>query len=112
VNLGLLALVMVAGLLLLVPAALAGWGDADSREYTYLLLWLYLPLTGPAYLLVLALVAPRVRRPRLWALGLTPLLWAVVPVLALGVSAPGIAATWAAYLAYGTFVRLPPDRDP
>lgn len=107
-NLGLLFVVMVGGLVLLVPAALAGWGDAGSREYTYLSLLLYLPFSGIVYLAALALVARRARRPRLWAVALTPLLWCVLPVFAIGVNAPGIAATWVAYIVYGAVVRLPP----
>jgi len=39
---------MAAGLLLLIGAALVGWGDADLREYTHLFLWIYLPFTGSA----------------------------------------------------------------
>lgn len=107
-NLGLLGLVMVGGLLLLVPAALVGWGTADSREHTYLFLWIYLPFTGAAYLALLALVGRRARRPRLWAFALTPVFWGFVPIFAIGVVAPGIAATWVAYLVYGAVVRLPP----
>lgn len=109
-NLGLLAVVMVGGLLLLVPAALVGWGDAESRQYAYLFLWLYLPFTGVVYLTALALVGRRARRPRLWAVALTPLLWCVVPIFATGVNVPAIAATWVAYLTYAAVVRLPPRR--
>ncbi len=108
VNLGILAAVMVGGLVLLIPAALIGWGDPDTREITYLWLWLYLPFTGPLYLVVLAFVARRVRRPRVWAIGLSPLLFAVFPIAAIGVTLPGIAATWIAYLVFGAIVRLPP----
>ena len=43
-----LVLVMAGGLLLLIGAALVGWGDADLREYTHLFLWIYLPFTGSA----------------------------------------------------------------
>lgn len=107
-NLGILILVMVGGLALLIPAALVGWGTPDTREYTYLFLWLYLPFTGPAYLVLLAIVGPRVRRPRIWALALTPIFWSFVPIFALGLAAPGIAGTWIAYLTYGAVVRLPP----
>lgn len=107
INLAILAAVMVAGLVLLIPAALAGWGNADTREYTYLLLWLYLPFTGPLYLLALGYAAPRVKQPRVWAIALTPLLFVVLPVIAIGVTLPGVAATWIAYLAYGAVVRLP-----
>jgi len=107
-NLGRLALVMAGGLMLLVPAALVGWGDAESRHYLYLFLWIYLPFTGAAYLVLLALAGRSARRPRVWALALTPVLWAFVPIFALGVAVPGIAATWVAYLIYGAVVRLPP----
>lgn len=111
VNLGILAGVMVAGLVLLGPAALAGWGDTDTGVITYLYLWLYLPITGPLYLLVLHRVALRVRRPRRWAVGLAPLLFGLFPVALLAVTLPGVAATWVAYFAYGAVVRLPPGRD-
>ena len=107
-NLGLLGLVMAGGLLLLIPAALVGWGTPDTRHYTYLFLWIYLPFTGATYLVLLALVGRRARRPRIWALALTPVLWGFVPIFAIGVTVPGIAATWAAYLVYGAVVRLPP----
>ncbi len=99
---------MAGGLLLLIPAALVGWGDADLREYTYLFLWIYLPFTGPVYLVALALVGRRARRPRIWAFALTPVFWGFVPILAIGVVAPGIAATWVAYLVYAAVVALPP----
>jgi len=108
INLAILAGVMVAGLVLLVPAALAGWGDADSRHITYLYLWVLLPLTAPLYLLALALIAPRVANPRVWAVALTVLLWAAFPVAAGGLEAPAIVATWIAYLTFGALVRLPP----
>jgi len=111
-SLALLALVMVVGLALLVPARLAGWGDRETRQITYFYLWLYLPLTGPLYLLVLSFAARRVRHPRRWAVGLSPLLFAFVPVVAIGVTLPGVAATWVAYLAYGALVRLPPGPTP
>ncbi|HEX8103293.1 MAG TPA: hypothetical protein VF533_11820 [Solirubrobacteraceae bacterium] len=108
VNLGVLAAVMAAGLVLLIPPALAGWGDADTGVITYLYLWLYLPLTGPLYLLVLRRVAPRVRRPRGWAIALAPLLFGLFPVAVIAITLPGVAATWIAYFAYGAVVRLPP----
>lgn len=111
-NLGLLAVVMVAGLALLVPAALAGWGDAESRHLAYLFLWLYLPFTGSVYLAALAMAGRRARRPRVWAFALTPLLWGFVPIFAIAVNVPAIAATWVAYLAYAALVRLPPRRRP
>lgn len=112
INLAILAAVMVAGLLLLVPAALVGWGDADQRHITYLYLWIYLPITGPLYLVVLWLVARRVRHPRRWAIGLTPLLFGVFPLAVFGIGIPGVAATWVAYLTYGAVVRLPPHAAP
>ncbi len=107
-NLGLLGIVMVGGLLLLVPAAIVGWGTTESRQDAYLYLWIYLPFTGVAYLVLLALVGRRARRPRIWALVLTPVFWGFVPIFAIGVAVPGIAATWVAYLTYGAVVRLPP----
>ncbi|MDQ3630300.1 MAG: hypothetical protein M3417_03285 [Actinomycetota bacterium] len=74
-NLGLLGIVMVGGLLLLVPAAIVGWGTTESRQDAYLYLWIYLPFTGVAYLVLLALMGRRARRPRIWALVLTPVFW-------------------------------------
>lgn len=111
-NLGILAGVMIAGLLLLLPALAVGWGDSDTREITYLWLWLYLPLTGPLYLLVLAWVARRARRPRVWAVVLTPLLFGLFPIAVIAITLPGVAATWVAYLAFGALVRLPPPGGP
>lgn len=107
-NLRLLFVIMIGGLALLIPAALVGWGETDSRAHTYLFLWLYLPFSGAVYLTALALVGRRARRPRVWAFALTPLLWCVLPVFAIGINAPGIAATWVAYLTYGALVHLPP----
>lgn len=106
-NLAILGAVMVGCLLLLVPAALVGWGSPDSREYVYLFLWIYLPFTGPAYLVLLAWRGRRSPRPRVWAIVLTPVFWIVLPFLAPGVNEPGIAVTWVAYLVYGAVVRLP-----
>ena len=111
-NLAILGAVMVGCLLLLVPAALVGWGSPDSREYTYLFLWIYLPFTGPAYLVLLALLGRRSLRPRVWAIALTPVFWIVLPFFAIGVNVPGIAATWVAYLVYGALVRLPSRSRP
>jgi len=71
-NLAILGAVMIGCLLLLVRAAFVGWGSPDSREYTYLFLCIYLPFTGPAYLVLLALFGWRSPRPRVWAVALTP----------------------------------------
>lgn len=109
-NLGRLALVMAAGLLLLVPATLVGWGDAGERSLPLPISLDLPPFTGVAYLVVLALVARRTGRPRIWALALTPVFWAFVPIFALGVVAPAIVATWIAYLGYAAVVELPPRR--
>lgn len=109
INLGILAAVMVAGLVLLIPAAAAGWGDADSRHITYLWLWIYLPLTGPLYLVTLANVARRVQNRRVWAIVLSPLLFLAFPIAWLAITLPGVAATQIAYLVYGAVVRLPPQ---
>jgi len=109
-NLGLLFLVMVGGLGFLIPAALVGWGDGESQLGAYLFLWIYLPFTAPVYLLLLATIGRRVHRPRAWALGLTPIFWAFVPIFAVAVNVPGVLATWISYLVYGAVVRLPPAR--
>lgn len=111
VNLLILGGAMVGGALLLVPAAVAGWGDADARHITYILMAIYVPFTGPVYLCALAFVAPRVKRPRLWAVALTLLMWVPVPILAAAVWIPGILAIWIAYLTFGLMVRLPPPAD-
>ena len=108
VNLLILGGAVVGGLLLLIPAAVVGWGDGETRHVAYILMAIYVPFTGPLYLCVLAFIAPRVRRPRLWAVVLTLLMWTPVPILAAAVWVPGILAIWIAYLAFGLMVRLPP----
>lgn len=112
VNLAILAgSVVAAYLLVLVPAALAGWdADADAGEgslgsYSYALI--FLPFTWPLYMLALVWVAGRVRRPRGWAVALCPLLGAPLNAALLLVTLPGIAAAWVTYLLYGALVRLP-----
>lgn len=110
VNLGLLLVVMVCGLCLLVPAAAVGWSDAEGQLGVYVFLWIYLPFTGVVYLTALALIGRWSRRPRRWAFALTPILWLAVPIFALFVVVPGIAATWIAYVVYARMVRLPPRR--
>lgn len=107
VNLGILLALLLAGSLLLVPAGLIGWGEGEELYGPYVLLGIYLPFSGLLYLGALALVAPRVRRPRVWAVGLTPLFWAFVPIFALGVANPGVAALWVVILTFGALARLP-----
>ena len=106
-NLALLVAVMIAGLVLLIPARLAGWGDDDTGVITYLWLWIYLPITGQLYLLALRYAARRSARPRMWAVVLSPVLFGLFPVALIAITLPGVAATWIAYLAYGAVVRLP-----
>ena len=107
VNVGILLALLLGGSLLLVPAGLVGWADGEELYGPYVLLGIYLPFSAVLYLLALLLVAPRVRRQRLWALLLTPLFWAFVPVLAIAVNVPGIAALWVVILLFGALVRLP-----
>jgi len=113
VNYAMLLGLLVAGPVLLIPAALVGWdlGEPPSELMgSYVLGGLLFPFTGMLYLAVLALVTRRSRRPRLWAVLLTPLFWAAVPILALGVVVPGIAALWVVIVVFGFILRLPPAR--
>jgi len=111
VNLGILVALLLAGSLLLVPAGAMGWAEGEDLYGPYVLLGLYLPFSGALYLLVLALIASRVRRPRAWAIGLAPLLWAFVPIFAIAVNVPGVAALWVVVLCFAACVRLPAARD-
>lgn len=111
VNLLILGGAMVGGLLLLIPAKVVGWGDGESRHVVYFILSIYAPFTGVVYLCALAAIAPRVKRPRAWAVALTLLMWAVVPIASTAIWAPGILALWTAYLTFGLMVRLPPPAD-
>ena len=108
VNVGLLLVLLLCGSLLLVPAGLVGWAEGEDLYGPYVLLGIYLPFSAVLYLLLLALVAPRVRRPRIWAVALTPLLWVFVPVFAIAVNVPGIAVLWLVVLAFAMLLRLPP----
>jgi hypothetical protein len=108
VNYAILLALLVAGAILLVPAGLAGWGTDDERIGSYVLPAISFPFTGLAYLAALAVAARRSRRPRWWAIGLTPVFWAAVPIFALGVAAAGIAALWLVLLTFGAIVKLPP----
>lgn len=107
VNVGILLALLLAGSLLLVPAGLVGWAEGEDLYGPYVLLGIYLPFSAVLYLFALGLIAPRVRRKRLWALLLTPLFWAFVPFFAIAVNVPGIAVLWVVILVFATFVRLP-----
>lgn len=110
VNYALLLGLLIAGLGVLGFAGVIGWGDSESRGEAYVVAGLFAPFTGVLYLAGVALLCPRVSRPRVAALALTPLFWAAVPIFAIGVAAPGITALWVVYLSYGALVRLPPSR--
>jgi hypothetical protein len=110
-SLGLLvALAIAAAVVVLVPAKLIGWSSGDDplgSTYGYTLI--ALPLSWPLYMTVLTLVAPRVRRPRRWAIALSPLLglwFAVLSIFAVGF--PDFYAAWLLWLSYGALVPLPP----
>lgn len=109
-NLWLFVCVLVAvGVVLVAIAALAGANDGDDAPWTaYAWMCLFLPFTWPLYMGALAVVARRARHPRRWAIALTPLLFALFPYAIFTFVAPGIAASWIAYLLYGAIVRLPP----
>lgn len=110
-NFGILVTLLLAGSLLLVPAGLVGWAEGEDLYGPYVLLGLYIPFSGALYLAALGFVAPRVRRPRAWAVVLTPLFWAFVPFFAIAVNVPGIAALWIVVLVFAALVRLPASRD-
>lgn len=111
-SLGLLiALMIVAGVVVLVPAELAGWTvpEPDRIGDAYLVTFVALPLSWPLYMAALALVARRVRRPRRWAIALSPLLGAWFALLLFFVvDQPGFYAAWLLWLSYGALVPLPP----
>jgi len=110
-NLWLFACVLIAVAVALVTiSALFGANDGDDPPWTaYAWMCLYLPFTWPLYMGALALVAPRVRHPRRWAIGLTPLLFALFPYAVVTFVVPGVAAAWIAYVVYGAILRLPPS---
>ena len=110
-NVGILLALLVAGSALLGLAAAVGWGTDDERVGPYVLLGIYAPFASVLYLAVLAWVATRVARPRAWAVGLTPRFWVFVPIFAIGVNNPGIAALWLVFLTFGAVVRLPAGQD-
>ena len=109
-NLWLFACVIVAvGLALWLVSELAGANDGDDPPLAgYAWMCLYLPFTWPVYMGALAFAGRRVRHPRRWAIGLAPLLFLLFPYAVVTFVAPGIAAAWIAYFAYGAIVRLPP----
>ena len=108
-NLWLLACVIVGvGLALALAGALLGQDEDDPWVAGYAWMCLFLPLTWPLYMAALAFAARRVRHPRRWAVGLVPLLFALFPYAVITFTAPGVAAAWVAFIAYGAIVRLPP----
>ena len=113
-SLALLVVLMIAAaVVVLVPAKLAGWGapPPDHSGDAYLLSLVVLPLTWPLYLVVLALVARRARRPRRWAIALSPLLGAWFAILLVFiVDQPSFWAAWLLWLSYGALVPLPPAK--
>jgi hypothetical protein len=110
----LLALMVAVAIVVLLPADLAGWTvpEPDRAGDGYLYALTALPLSWPIYLAALAIVARRVRRPRLWAIALSPLLgaWFVFLLLFI-VDQPSFLAAWLLWLSYGALVPLPPAAD-
>lgn len=112
-GLGLLVmLVAAAGVIVIMPARLAGWtesgGEAIGTGYLYSLV--ALPISWPLYMTVLALVARRARHPRRWAIALSPLLGAWFALLIFVViDLPDFYAAWLLWLSYGALVPLPPE---
>jgi hypothetical protein len=113
-NLWRFACVLIAVAVALVAiSALFGANDGDDPPWAaYAWMCLYLPFTWPLYMAALAIVAPRVRHPRGWAIALTPLLFALFPYAVVTFVVPGVAAAWVAYVVYGATLRLPPLRRP
>ena len=109
-NLWLFACVLVAAAVVLVAiSALFGANDGDDPPWAaFAWMCLYLPVTWPLYMAALAFFARRARHPRRWAIGLTPLLFALFPYAVVTFVVPGIAASWLAYFTYGAICRLPP----
>ncbi len=105
---------IAAGVVVLLPAKLTGWtaSGADPVGSAYLYSFTALPLSWPLYMAALAIVARRVRRPRRWAIGLSPLLGAWFALLLFFVvDLPDFYAAWLLWLSYGALVPLPPGRD-
>ena len=107
----LVALMIAAGVVVLVPATLVGWSvpEPDRIGDAYLLTFVALPLSWPLYMTALAFATRRVRRPRRWAIALSPLLGAWFALLLFFIAdQPGFYAAWLLWLSYGALVPLPP----
>lgn len=107
----LVGLVIGAAVVVLLPARLAGWGvpGPDRIGDAYLYSLIALPLSWPSYMAALAVVARRVRRPRRWAIALSPLLGAWFALLLIfAADTPDFYAAWLLWLSYGALVPLPP----
>jgi hypothetical protein len=110
----LVALMIVAGVAVLVPAELAGWtvSGPDRIGDAYLLTFVALPLSWPLYMAALAFATRRVRRPRRWAIALSPLLGGWFALLLFFIlDEPSFYAAWLLWLSYGVLVPLPPTGD-
>jgi hypothetical protein len=108
-NLWLLASLLIGvGIVLALAGALLGQDEDDPWWTGYAWMCLFLPVTWPLYMGALALATRRSAHPRRWAVGLVPLLFALFPYAVVTFTAPGIAAAWIAFFAYGAAVKLPP----
>lgn len=109
----LVGLIIGVAVVVLLPAKLVGWSvpEPDRIGDAYLYSLTALPLSWPLYMTALAAIARRVRRPRRWAIALSPLLGAWFAFLLIFVAdTPDFYAAWLLWLSYGALVPLPPDR--
>lgn len=102
---------VAAGVLVLLPVRLAGWTQSGGEAIGtgYLFSFTALPISWPLYMAALALVARRARRPRRWAIALSPLLggWFALLIF-FAIDRPDFYAAWLLWLSYGALVALPP----
>lgn len=107
----LVGLMLAVAVVVLLPAKLAGWSapEPDRIGDSYLYSLTALPLSWPLYTAALVVLVRRVRRPRRWAIALSPLLGAWYAFLLIFVAdQPGFYAAWLLWLSYGALVPLPP----
>jgi hypothetical protein len=100
-------IVVAVGVLVALLGPVFGQDEDDPWYAGYVWMCLFLPVTWPLYMAAFATAARRSRHPRRWAVGLVPLLFALFPYALVTFTAPGVAAAWIAFFAYGAIVTPP-----